>query len=137
MVWWPPITTYTFLDLRVTMCSTICCCRSLPHTQFIYFKTSLVLDEFIMRYLSLVINFFSGSFPIMQSCVLFVVNFSLTQTIYINLLCSLLCSLALYLLCTLVLCSLLHSFSPAPYIILYLYVFIFVPANIPFLQLWS
>ena len=57
----------------------------------------------------------------MQSCVLFVVNFSLTQTIYINLLCSLLCSLALYLLCTLVLCSLLHSFSPSPYIILYLY----------------
>jgi len=73
----------------------------------------------------------------MQSCVLFVVNFSLTQTIYINLLCSLLCSLALYLLCTLVLCSLLHSFSPSPHIILYLYVFIFVPANIPFVQLWS
>jgi hypothetical protein len=59
----------------------------------------------------------------MQSCVLFVVNFSLTQTIYINLLCSLLCSLALYLSSTLVLCSLLHSFSPSPYNILYLYIY--------------
>ena len=59
------------------------------------------------------------------------------RTIYINLLCSPLCSLALYLSCTLVLCSLLHYFSPSPYIILYLYAFIFVPVNIPFVQLWG
>ena len=59
------------------------------------------------------------------------------RTIYINLLCSPLCSLALYLSCTLVLCSLLHYFSPSPYIILYLYAFIFVPVNIPFVQPWG
>jgi len=105
------------------------------HTIHIFQNFSCARWVYHLRHLSLVIIFFSGTISIMQSCVLFVVNVSLTQTIYINLLCSLLCSLALYLLCTLVLCSLLHSFSPSPYIILYLYVFIFVPANIPFVQL--
>ena len=105
------------------------------HTIHIFQNFSSARSVYHLRHLSLVIIFFSGTISIMQSCVLFVVNFLLTQTIYINLLCSLLCSLVLYLLCTLVLCSLLHSFSPSPYIILYLYVFIFVPANIPFVQL--
>jgi len=99
---------------------------STSHTIHIYQHFPCARWIYHLRHLSFVIIFFSGSISIMQSCVLFgvpfVVDVSLTQTICINLLCSLLCSHALYLLCTLVLCPL--HFSPSPYIILCLYIYI-------------
>ena len=80
-----------------------------------------------LLHLSLIIIFFSGSISSTQSCVLFgvlfVIHVSLTQTIYISTSCAHY-SVHLpftYSVATLVLCSLLHSFSPSPYIILYLY----------------
>ena len=88
MVWWPLITTYTFLDLRVTMCSTICCCRSLPHTQFIDFKTSLVLDEFITCATYLLYSFSSLALFLLCKRVFYLLLMSQLLKLYISTSCS-------------------------------------------------
>ena len=97
------------------------------HTIHIFQNFSSARSVYHLRHLSLVIIFFSGTISIMQSCVLCVVNVSLTQTIYINLLFSSLCSLTLYLLhvhsCSALFCNLSLPRLTSFYIYMYLYLY--------------